>query len=131
MGLKLPVYMRKQGRIKSLDNYADRILSDCGRIFHASADLDTAVRDTVAEGLAHLVYSAYDSRACSLGLESEEFSSFIANSTAEWFRFRDYSEWFCLGAGQLFNSSRPRIKAEMDRMIVIRKSGKRKTRAKK
>ena len=120
--LKQPIYMRQDKRwIKSLDQYAEEILADCDRIFEAADTLDTAVREDVSTGLAYLLYSAYDSQACSLGLEGEAFCSFSANATAEWFRQRGFAEWFCIGAGTLFNASRPRIKADFDRVIVRRR----------
>jgi hypothetical protein len=117
----------KAGKFKTLDDYAQQMLIQADAIFEWSADLDTAVRDTVCTGLAYLVHSAFDSQASSLCLQGPAFSSFIDNATAEWFRERDFAEWFCVGAGNLFHSSRPRSLAEMREVIKFRRSpGKKK-----
>ncbi len=110
--------IRKPGPIKALDRYADETLRVCAERWEAAADLDTAVRDDVAQGLAYLVYSAYDSISASkaIGWGADDYSSsyaFVAGSTAQWFRERGFAEWFCVAAGSLFNNQRPRIKEQL------------------
>lgn len=92
---------------------ADALLQHASEIWKGADLFDTAVRDTIAEGLAYIVHSAFDCRAIALELRDfESINSFIDNSTAEWFRERGFAEWFCCAAGALFNCSRPRILAE-------------------
>ena len=108
----------KPGPIKSLEWYADETLRACGERWEAASGLDTAIRDDVAQGLAYLVYSAYDSISCSRGIGwgSDDYSAgyaYVAGSTAQWFRERGFAEWFCIAAGCLFNNQRPRLKSEV------------------
>ena len=72
------------------------------------ADFDTAVRDDVAVGLAYIIRAAFDCQALDFNLQGLEFSLYIEQKTAEWFRKREFSEWFCLAAASGFNTSRPR-----------------------
>ena len=74
--------------------------------------LDTAVMDEIAQGVASIVRSAYDCESIALALHDSACWAFIESSTAEWFRCRGFSEWFCLGAAVGFNTSRPRILSE-------------------
>jgi len=107
--LKGPFIHRSTKPIKELANFADITLQACTEIFDAADRLDTAVRATVSTGLAYLLHSAYDSQAVNLGLEGLAFSAFPDSCTAEWFRNRGFAEWFCIGAGNLFHSSPPRV----------------------
>ncbi len=120
----------KAGKIPTYDAYARMVLQRCDELFGACSLLDTAVRDSVSNGLAYLLHSAYDSQACSLGLDGPAFHAFVEGATAEWFRERGYAEWFCHGAAALFNSSRPRTIAEINAVIKFGRSpGKKKRRA--
>ena len=92
---------------------ADRYLKQVSEIFKDSANLDTAVRDSISTGLASIVHAAHDCLAW----------AFIESSTAEWFRTRGFAEWFCAGAANLFCTSRPRILSEC---IVFPKRAKKK-----
>jgi hypothetical protein len=125
------VATRRPGPIKALDRYAEETLRICAERWDAAAGLDTAVRDDVAQGLAYLVYSAYDSISVSkaIGFGSDDYSSsyaFISGSTAQWFRDRGFSEWFCIAAGCLFNNQRPRIKSEFTQFKIRRVKPRRK-----
>ena len=109
---------RRPGRIKTLDRYAEATLRSCAERWNAAAGLDTAVRDNVAQGLAYLVWSAYDSLAMSggIGFDCDDYGAsaqFVANSTATWFRSRGFAEWFCIAAGELFHNQRPRLRSEL------------------
>jgi hypothetical protein len=92
---------------KRMNELAKYYLERAAELFHVGLDLDTAVRDTVLEGLAYLVHTGYDCQGCAVDIE--EFSEFRRMKTEEWFRSRGCAEWFCVGAGCLFNSSKPRI----------------------
>lgn len=110
---KAPV--RKFKPVKALDTYGQTILADCARIWRAANGLDTAVRDDVAQGLTHLVRSAYDSLASNMNIkDTTAWTAFIDNSTAEWFRQRGFAEWFCAGAATGFRTSRPRTLAALE-----------------
>ena len=116
---------RKPSFSKALDKTSRELLQTADRVFALSDNLDTAVRDTIADGLARLVNSAYDCQAMNLNLDGDAFLAFISSSTAEWFRSRGFAEWYCLGAGSLFHTSRPRIRSELVH-IVRRHKAKRK-----
>lgn len=96
-------------KVKAYDQVAKLYLDRAEEIFKASDGLDTAVRDSVAEGLAFIVHAAYDSQACSVNLDSESFHDFIAKKTSQWFASRDFVDWFCQGAACLFNSSQREV----------------------
>ena len=96
------------------------MLAHAKNLFESCDSLDTAVRDTICEGLAFIVHSAYDCKSCALDLEGEASWAFISTSTAEWFRTRGFAEWFCHGAGACFNTSRPRDLRCMN--IAVRRS---------
>ncbi len=104
---------------KRYNDLADRTLAKCEQIWEDAGYLDTAVRDTIADGIAYLLYSAYDCRAVALGLKDEEFVAYPGSCVAAWFRQRGFAEWYCLAAANLFRTSRPRVKAE--NLIVIRR----------
>jgi len=110
----------KGGRLKRYDAIARDLLSTCDRIWAMCERLDTAVSDVTLDGLARLLHVAYDCQACSLGLDGAAFSSFIGNSTAEWFRERGCAEWYCTGSATLFTTSRPRVLVH-----VVKKKDKR------
>ena len=117
---------RENARMKKLG--AD-LLAEAARIFDASADLDTAVRDEIAQGLGYLVHSAYDSIACGMNIaDTTSWMAFIDNATAEWFRQRGFAEWFCLAAATGFRSSRPRTLVE-NRVKIIRRPVRKKAAA--
>jgi hypothetical protein len=92
---------------KRMDALAKLYLDRAGELYETAGDLDTAVSDTVLEGLAYLVYTGYDCQGCAVDIK--EFSEFRRMKTEDWFRSRGCAEWFCVGAGCLFNSSKPRI----------------------
>jgi hypothetical protein len=87
-----------------------------------AADFDTAVRDDVLVGLAYIIRTAYDCLALDKNLQGLEFSLFIQQNTAEWFRKLDCAEWFCLAAASGFNTSRPK---EEDDLRPVFSKGKR------
>ena len=96
-------------KVKAYDRLAKQYLDAAGEIFEASGDLDTIVRDTVAEGLAYIVHTAYDCQACSVDLGPASFHDFVAKKTEEWFTSRGFVEWFAHGAAVLFDSSRREV----------------------
>ena len=102
---------------------ADAMLKHCEDAWSLATGFDTAVVDTVAEGLAHLLNAAYDCRAIALDFRDfESRNSFIDGSIAEWFRVRGFAEWFCLAAASGFRTSRPRILAP--RIVTVKRRGK-------
>lgn len=90
----------------SMQTLADSMLAGCQMLFNGSRNLDTCVRDTVYEGLAHVVYAAYDTQACAQNVSDFDSISYIQTKTYEWFRSRDFVEWFCVAASTLFKNSR-------------------------
>jgi hypothetical protein len=92
----------------------------------AADGLDTAVRDEIAQGVALIVRAGYDCLASNMDIPVDAWMNFIDHSTAEWFRNRDFAEWFCIGAARGLNSSRPR---NLSDVIVSRKPARQKRRA--
>lgn len=113
---------------KTYNDLGKRYLSMADEIWKSADGLDTAVRDTVAEGLAHIVNAGYDCLAQNLDLTIEGWMSFIDGSTADWFRNRGFAEWFCVGAANGFRQSRPRALSEI--FVKVRRVRQRKPRAK-
>lgn len=96
--------------VRDMNRTADNILEYCDQLWRSDAAIpDTAVRDVIADGIARLLYAAYDCKGCALGLNDEAFHGFISSSVGSWFRTRGFAEWYCEGAGTLFNNTRPRI----------------------
>lgn len=101
---------------------ADELLEHSRELHELSSHFDTAVRDSMASGLAYIVHAAFDCRSIALDLKDfESMNAFINNSTAEWFRERGYAEWFAAGAAALFNTTPPRRLA--NRIVVVRRVG--------
>lgn len=121
---------RRRGSVnKSLERYAAATLQMCSDAWERAEGLDTAVRDTVADGLAYLVESAYDSIAFSRDLGAKNdggaaLHAFISGGVSQWFRDRGFAEWYCIGAGSLFRTQRPRILADRSVFRIHRKSGR-------
>ena len=85
------------------------LLATAERIWKASTHCDTAVRDTVADGLARLVYVAYDCEGVNKGLGSSYDDSFDAHrewSTEKWFKDHGFADWYAKGAATLFHTMR-------------------------
>lgn len=104
---------------------ANDILKVCG-------GLDTAMRDISHDGLAHIVYVAYDTASQNVNWESsgdkryEDQQLWIEAKTADWFRERGFVEWYCLGAAHCFSRVPPRTRADIEARIfrVPGKNGK-------
>jgi hypothetical protein len=110
---------------KRWNDAADKMLTYCRDAWELSSGFDTAVRDSVATGIAYLVHAAFDCRSIALDFKDfESWISFIDNSTAEWFRERGFVEWFSAGAASLFSTQPPRRLAERPIVSISRKSGK-------
>lgn len=93
---------------KELENLQTDLLESAERLFRASATLDTDVRDTLADGLARLVYVAYDCEAMNLnkGTLDDSFNAHREWSTEKWFRDRGFADWYARGAATLFHTMR-------------------------
>ncbi len=110
-----------------LNTAATAMLNHAQELFDNSNGLDTAVRDVVHEGLARIVYAAYDTKGCAECISDLDFAGYIEQKTYEWFRERGFVEWFCVGASTLFRNS-PReffrmrtAKAKSGKALVITK----------
>ena len=103
------------------------LLSYAAELWRISADFDSAVRDSIARGLAYIVHAAFDCNAIAFDFQDFESSNaYIDNRTAAWFRERGYAEWFCAGAAALFNITPPRQLTERQAAIVVEFHGKKK-----
>ncbi len=99
------VSQRKAKYSARLDARAGAMLDHAQQLFDSAADLDTAVRDVVYEGIARIVYAAYDTKGCAECISDFDFAGYIEQRTYEWFRERGFVEWFCVGASTLFRNS--------------------------
>lgn len=88
-----------------LKAHAESMLAQAQAMFDAANGLDTEVRDTVAEGLAFIVHSAYDTLSIAECVSASDDVAFIQARTYEWFRERGFVEWFCAGASTLFKTT--------------------------
>ena len=95
---------RAAKRDAKLEAVGVSMLAQAETLLKRSSELDTAVRDTVANGLAYLVYAAYDTIAVAQLVSEFDMGPFIAQKTYEWFRERGFVEWFCAGASTLFRT---------------------------
>ena len=103
---------------------ADELLAHARDIFELSCDFDTAVRDSISQGLAFIVWASFDCRSIALDIsETNSRNAFIDTGVAEWFREREYAEWFCYAASSMFHTSRPRTLGEVE--ILVRSIGRR------
>lgn len=109
---------RKPHIDKELAELAQDLLDSAERLWERGATLDTAVRDTLADGVARLVYVAYDCQAVngvtsvteSAGPE-DAFDAHREWATEKWFRDRGFADWYAKGAATLFHTMRlPRRK---------------------
>ena len=95
---------------------AEEVMKVCG-------GLDTAMRDISHDGLARIIYVAYDTASQNINWEAsgdkryEEQQQWIETSVAGWFREREFAEWYCLGAAHCFDRVPPRTRADIDARI--------------
>lgn len=102
---------------------ADALLAHAESIWSQADGFDTAVRDSIAEGLAYIVNAAFDCQANAMQFENvNDWYIFIEASVAGWFRSRGFVEWFCGAAATLFHTTPPRTLAAV---IDTRKPRKR------
>jgi len=94
--------------LRLFNQTADQLLEHAEAVFALASGLDTAVRDSVAEGLSHVVFAAYDCRAIAKQLQGDEWNSFCSGAAAEWFRKHGFVEWFCQAAACGFRADPPR-----------------------
>jgi hypothetical protein len=113
---------RKKRFSKQMADIGRFLLDSSEEVWRKAQSLDTAVRDDIAEGLAHVVHAGYDCLASNHDLTTEGWMSFIDNATADWFRDKGFAEWFALAAANGFRCSRPRILSE--RIVKVRRSKK-------
>ncbi len=89
----------------TLNKLADSMLERTESLWKDAAQLDTAVRDDVAKGLAYVIYAAYDTKAIAECISDFDSVDYIRTKTYEWFRGHGFVEWFCAGASTLFCTS--------------------------
>lgn len=96
---------------KELAALAADLLFTAERLWEKGTTLDTSVRDTLADGIARLVYVAYDCEAVN-GANfhfpelnpDDAFNAHREWSTEKWFRDRGFSDWYAKGAATLFHT---------------------------
>ena len=128
-------YVMRAPRVNQAMNDAGYAMLDYAeKIYKHAQGLDTGVRDSVSTGLAAIVTAAYDSLAIGQAVPNDSRESFIASSTAKWFREKGFMEWFCIGASSEYRTSLPRSQGwfpASDPPIVVTVRSKRKNKAKK
>ena len=90
-----------------LNEHALAMLDRAEWLLVSAKNLDTAPRDVVAEGLAYIVYAAFDTLAIAECISNSDLTAYIHQRTYMWFRNRGFLEWFCAGASTLFRTSDP------------------------
>ena len=105
---KRKIYLRTGRLNQAMADAGYALLDHAGKIYERAKGFDTAVRDSVSVGLAAVVTAAYDSLAIAQAVPNDFRESFVATSTAEWFREKGFTEWFCIGASSEFRTSLPR-----------------------
>jgi hypothetical protein len=116
---------------KEIEKAAAKLLGLADAIFETCGGLDTAMRDLSHDGLARIVYIAFDTQSQNVNWEGrgerryDDQQEWIEKSTAEWFRKREFAEWYCLGAGHCFDRVPPRTRADIMSRI-FRVPGKKK-----
>jgi hypothetical protein len=93
---------------KRMDALATSMLEKAHELYEQSGDLDTTVRHSLAKGLAYIVHAAYDTQAIAQCVSDFDSAGYIQQKVYEWFRQREYVEWFCVGASTLFSTT-PRM----------------------
>lgn len=96
---------REARRDPKLDAVAQSMFDQAEAMLLTASSLDTAVRDSVSEGLAFLVHAAFDTRAIAECVSEFDMGPYIQQNTYQWFRDRGFVEWFCAGASTLFKTS--------------------------
>jgi hypothetical protein len=109
------------------------LLKSCDAIWRVSYCLGWGFRGGISVGLAYLLAGAYSAQGTVLKLDGEALRAFISNSVAEWYRCRNFPEWFCQDAAGLFHKARPSDLAEIlaDQTCKKQPQGKKKARKKK
>jgi hypothetical protein len=87
---------------RSFLDKAEAVFQDC-------RELDTAVSDVAAEGIAYLLWVAFDCAAVANNLDVDQWKVYSEEQIFQWFVDHGYAPWFCLGATSLFRKSRPPI----------------------
>jgi hypothetical protein len=111
---------------KRLQATADFLFKSANDLLEKCGSLDTAMRDTLADGLARIVYVAYDTEASNQRTSGdyEQQARQIEENVSSWFRARGFAEWYCLGAAHCFSRVPPRTRAEMDALLGFRRKRK-------
>jgi len=99
---------RKPKPSATLKRVAVEMLAHAEQLLALGDGLDTSPRDTLSEGLAFVVYIAYDTMAVAECVDTTDFVEYIQHKTYQWFRDHGFVEWFCAGASTLFKTS-PRL----------------------
>jgi len=107
-------------RNRTLFKLSERMLQQADELFMESGILDTIVRDTLSDGIARIVWCAYDTQACALHLNPAEWDVYTRDKTFLWFESKGYTEWFCRAASELF----VRMKYPHREVKVIKRKGK-------
>jgi hypothetical protein len=116
--------LRKVPKPTELERAGTFLLETAQEILSRSSMLDTAVRDTVAQGLAYIVHAGNDCLVSGKSLPTMPWLMAIDGSTEEWFRSRGFVPWFCRAAASLFHTSYPRELVREPRVVVHRGSKK-------
>ena len=78
------------------------MLSHANAAWANSDTLDTIMRDILADGLARLVFVAYDTLAVARRLPGDQQQDFIMANTRAWFEKRGFVSWYCDAAASCF-----------------------------
>lgn len=88
------ITVRKFRPSKELERIAANYLELAQQIFESSAPLDTAMRECASDGIARVVYVAYDTMESNRQIPEGT----IEQHVRQWFSSRGFADWYCDGA---------------------------------
>ncbi len=92
------VTVRRFRPSKELERIAANYLELAQQIFESSAPLDTAMRELAADGIARIVYVAYDTMESNRQIPAGT----IEQHVKQWFSSREFVNWYCEAAATGF-----------------------------
>ena len=92
------IAVRKFQPSKQLEQIAANYLELAQQIFESSAPLDTAMRDLAADGIARIVYVAYDTMESNRQIPEGTIEQYVR----QWFSSREFVDWYCEAAATGF-----------------------------
>ena len=81
---------------------SERLLEHAEQLFEDGSSCDTIIRDILSDGIARVVWVAFDTRAVALHLKEGEWDAYRRDQTYLWFENKGYVDWYCRAASEMF-----------------------------